>query len=185
MTFTKTWRSDDVPGGLVHQLAHEHSDIGGKPYRTISETIYAPIDGVMPVLGDATPPANGNDPAAAQGSPRYAPPQNRGVPNAAAQPPVPNAAPNASPNRAEFQRRFNADVSRYTRARVGLAKFQSTRGGPPVAALPADVAAAAGRLDSDLRATRLAISAGNDSITERNLNAVEDSLKVIEDFLAK
>jgi uncharacterized Zn-binding protein involved in type VI secretion len=183
LAFTKTWRSDDVPGGLVHQLTQQHSEIGGRPFRNITETIYAPFDGVMPVLGDATPPANGNDPAAAPGSPRYAVPQNRAVPSAATPPPraVPNATPNASSNRAEFQRRYSADVNRYSRTKIGLAQFQIKQG----AALPADVAAAAGRLDSDVRAARAAISAGNDSISERNLTALEDSLKVIEDFLAK
>ena len=148
MTFTKTWRSDEVPGGLVHQLAHEHTEIGGKPFRTIRESIYAPIDGVMPVLGDATPPGG--------------------------------TVPNAASNRAEFLRRYNAALSQVTRARMGLAQFQ-TRG----AVLPADVAAAADRLDTEARATRAAFSAGNDSIAERNLNALEDALKAIEDFLAK
>jgi len=183
LAFTKTWRSDDVPGGLVHQLTQQHSEIGGRPFRNITETIYAPFDGVMPVLGDATPPANGNDPAAAPGSPRYAAPQNRAVPSAATLPPraVPNATPNASSNRAEFQTRYSADVNRYSRTKIGLAQFQIKQG----AALPADVAAAVGRLDSDVRAARAAISAGNDSISERNLTALEDSLKVIEDFLVK
>jgi hypothetical protein len=179
MTFTQTWRSDDVPGGLVHQLVHEHRDIGGKPFRTIRESIYAPIDGVMPVLGDATPPAGGNDAPVTPGSPRNVAPQNRGVPNATTQPP--GTVPNVASNRVEFQRRYNAAVSRFTRAKVGLAQFQIKQG----AALPADVAAAAGRLDSEVRATRAAMSAGNDGITARNLNDLEDSLKLIEDFLAK
>jgi hypothetical protein len=173
MAFTKTWRSDDVPGGLVHQLVHEHRDIGGKPFRTIRETIYAPIDGIMPVLGDKTPPAEGNGAPATPATP-----QNRGLPNTATLPP--GATPNAAPNRAEFLRRYNVAVSRYSRARAGLAQLQ-TKG----AVLPADVAAAAGRLDADARAARAAISAGNDSSTVRNLNAFEDSLKVIEEFLAK
>ena len=51
--------------------------------------------------------------------------------------------------------------------------------------MPADVAAAAGRLDAEARATRAAISAGNENIAERNLNAFEDLLKIIEDFLAR
>ena len=192
MTFTKTWRSDEVPGGLVLEHKQQHMEIGGKPFRTISETIYAPIDGVMPVLNDATPPAQMNGGPEPPVTPqRGAPPSgttpNRAVPNAVTQPPatMPSAAaPNAAQNRIEFQKRFNALVGRYSRARVGLAQLQP-RGASPAAALPADVAAAAGRLDADLRAARVAISAGNDSITERNLTALEDSLKVIEDFLAK
>ncbi len=151
MTFTKTWRSDDVPGGLVHQLAHEHTEIGGKPFRTIRESIYAPIDGVMPVLGDNTPPAEGNGAPANRGIPGNVTPQNRGVPNAATQPPA--IVPNAAPNRAEFQRRYTALANRYSRVKIGLAQFQIK----PGTVLPADVAAAAGRLDGDLRAARAAI----------------------------
>ena len=152
LTFTKTWRSDDVPGGLVHELVHEHTEIGGKPYRTIRETIYAPIDGVMPVLGDGTPPAGGNGGA---------------------------AAPNAAPNRAELLGRYNTALSRVNRARAGLAMFQARQ------ALPPEVAAAAARLDSESRAARLAMSAGNDAIAARNLNALEEALKVAEDFLQR
>lgn len=79
---------------------------------------------------------------------------------------------NAAPNRVEFLRRYNAALSRFTRARMGPAQFQTKQ-------------AAVGRLDAEARATRAAIGAGNDSITARNLNALEDSLKVIEDFHAK
>jgi hypothetical protein len=190
MTFTKTWRSDEVPGGLVHQLAQQHTEIGGKPYRTIREEIYAPIDGVMPVLGDATPPAQQSASPAPPGAPRNVTPPNRGVPapqpSNAAQPAgtAPNVAPNAATNRLEFQRRLNADVNRITRARAGLAPYQ-TRGAPASTVLPAAVTAAAARLNADAQAARLAISAGNDSSSERNLKALEDSLKMIEDFLAK
>ena len=180
MTFTKTWRSDDVPGGLVHQLAHEHTEIGGKPFRTIRESIYAPIDGVMPVLGDATPPADGNGPPATAVTR-----QNRGVTNAAMQQPGPAPVPNAAPqNRVEFQRRYNAALRRIPRARVGLAQYQTQRASSG-GVVPADVAEAVGRLDVEARATRAAMSAGDDSIAERNLNALEDALKVVEDFLAK
>ncbi len=190
MTFTKMWRSNEVPGGLVHRLAQQHTEIGGKPYRTIREEIYAPIDGVMPVLGDATPPAQQSASPAPPGAPRNVTLPNRGAPNAAPQPPgtapnvAPNVAPNAATNRLEFQRRLNADMNRITRARAGLAPYQ-TRGAPTSTVLPAAVTAAAARLNADAQAARLAISAGNDSSSERNLKALEDSLKVIEDFLAK
>ena len=166
MTFTKTWRSDDVPGGLVHELAHEHTEIGGKPYRTIRETIYAPIDGVMPVLGDGMPPAEGNG--------------GNGAPARAGMPPNRGVVPNAAPNRAEFMGRYNAALSRVNRARAGLAQFQARHG-----VLPSEVAEAAGRLDSEARATRAAMSAGNDAIATKNLGALEDALKVVEDFLAR
>ena len=182
MTFTKTWRSDEVPGGLVHQLAQEHSQIGGKPYRSIKETIYAPIDGVMPVLGDEKPLAAGNGASATPGTPRNVTPPNRSVPNTAGQPPA--LAPNAASNRAEFLRRYNALAIRISHARVGLSRFQ-TRGAAPSAALPADVAAAARRLNAESQVARAAINAGNDSITVQNLKTLEDTLKAIEGFLAK
>jgi hypothetical protein len=75
-------------------------------------------------------------------------------------------------------------MNRITRARAGLAPYR-TRGAPTCTVLPAAVTAAAARLNADAQAARLAISAGNDSNSERNLKALKDSLKVIEDLLAK
>lgn len=37
-----------------------HSKEQQRRQQAIRESIYAPIDGAMPVLGDATPPADGN-----------------------------------------------------------------------------------------------------------------------------
>ncbi len=34
MAFSKTWRSDEVPDGLVVQHGQQHPDMGGKPFRT-------------------------------------------------------------------------------------------------------------------------------------------------------
>jgi hypothetical protein len=48
-SFTKTWRSDKVPGGLVLMQVHQRSMATGP--RSINETIYAPVDGVTPELG--------------------------------------------------------------------------------------------------------------------------------------
>ncbi len=115
MAFTKTWRSDEVPGSLVLQHGQQHADMGGKPFRTISETIYAPIDGVMPVLGDATPPASG-----APAPPRAAPA------------PVP-----APPPVSDLQRHYNEVSQRATSARLGLAQYQRLHGAST--SLPADV----------------------------------------------
>jgi hypothetical protein len=180
LTFTKTWRSDDVPGGLVHQLNQQHRDIGGKPFRTITETIYAPIDGVMPVLGDATPPAEGN--GATAGASRNVNPPNRAVPGVAPQPSA--TAANAPPNRAEFLQRYGASMTRLARARAGLAQYQS-RQSVSRAVLPGDVSVAAGRLDVQARAAVAAVNSGNDTLASQNLDALDDSLKVIENFLAR
>jgi hypothetical protein len=51
LTFTKTWTSDDVPGGLVRTQQQTHSLITGEIYRDIQQTLYAPLDGVEPQLG--------------------------------------------------------------------------------------------------------------------------------------
>src|SRR5579859_5895300 len=126
MEFTKTWRSDAVPGGLVLRHQQSHTEIGGKPFRNISETIYAPFDGVTPTLGDARPPA----------AETTAVPPNRGVPAPAAipQPPATSAVP-APADRTDLMKHYNEVMTRMTRARVGLAQWQRTRPGVP---LPAD-----------------------------------------------
>jgi hypothetical protein len=182
MSFTKTWRSDDVPGGLVHQLVQQHRDIGGKPFRTITETIYAPIDGVMPVLGEATPPAQATGARATPGTSGNVIPPNRVVPNTTAQPPA--TAPNAAQNRTEFLRRYSASMTRRARARAGLAQFQN-RPSASRTVLPADVSVAASRLDAQAGAAIAAMNTGNDTLAAQNLDALEESLKVIENFLAR
>ena len=57
LTFTKTWTSDEVPGGLVRTQQQTHTQITGETYRDISQTLYAPIEGVEPQLGDGATPA--------------------------------------------------------------------------------------------------------------------------------
>jgi hypothetical protein len=47
--YTETWRSDEVPGGLVLMQVHARSMATGP--RSITETIYAPLDGVTPEQG--------------------------------------------------------------------------------------------------------------------------------------
>jgi hypothetical protein len=183
MEFTKTWHSDDVPGALVLEHRQSHTEIGGKPYRTISETIYAPIDGVMPVLGDGTPPATGAAGRAAPGRAAGAPPQSNAAP--AAPPPVTpapraSAAPTPGNSRGEFVRHYSDIMNRASRARIGLARLSK-----PAATLPADVSAAAGRLDAQIRATRTAMGARNDVLAAQDLSDLEDSVKVVENFLAK
>jgi hypothetical protein len=48
-TFTKTWTSDEMPGGLVWLQSQSH---GRGPGRTITNTLYAPVAGVEPVVDD-------------------------------------------------------------------------------------------------------------------------------------
>ncbi|MGC9971950.1 MAG: hypothetical protein ABSE56_15330 [Bryobacteraceae bacterium] len=47
--FIKTWRSDEVPGGLVLQRSQARNTVVNT--RNISETIWAPVEGVVPELG--------------------------------------------------------------------------------------------------------------------------------------
>jgi len=53
-TFTKTWTSDEVPGGLVWLQSQSHSR---GPARTISNNLYAPVPGVEPVVDNPSMPA--------------------------------------------------------------------------------------------------------------------------------
>ncbi|MGB6267023.1 MAG: hypothetical protein WBF56_14890 [Candidatus Acidiferrales bacterium] len=70
LTFTKKWTSAEVPGGLVRLQQQTHTNILGGEYRNISQTLYAPIDGVDARLGNGGPrPAATTTPA-----PQAAPP---------------------------------------------------------------------------------------------------------------
>jgi hypothetical protein len=48
LTFTKTWYSDDVPGRMVREWKQNHLQTGGAGIRMVTETLYAPIEGVTP-----------------------------------------------------------------------------------------------------------------------------------------
>jgi hypothetical protein len=85
-SFTKTWRSDEVPGGLVLLQVHQRSMATGP--RNITETIYAPVDGVTPELGSGNSTVQPPAPAAAQPAEKdrtanTAQPVNSASPNAA------------------------------------------------------------------------------------------------------
>ena len=88
-TFTKTWTSDEVPGGLVWIQSQSHNR---GPGRVISSNLYAPVQGVEPMLDnrpgpDATPVTA--TPPAPVGRPMNPTPQERVVNDSAA----PAAAP--------------------------------------------------------------------------------------------
>jgi hypothetical protein len=197
MTFTKTWRSDEVPGGLVLEQKQTHSTITGGVYRDISETIYAPFDGIVPERGDEKPPigetAGGgrrgmpppSTPApvpqpVAPAAPPATPPVTRGKPRAAA--PVVPAAP-VSPE-AELARSYNLLVVRAARARAGLARF---RGGQDAGGnrVPDDVNAAAARLQPQIQEVVAAIRTRDNALAGQKLQAADETLKIIEQFLAK
>jgi hypothetical protein len=181
LTFTKTWTSDEVPGGLVRTQQQDHSDISGETYRNISQTLFAPIDGVEPQLGDTTSsapaaPNRGTTPAVPTSSP-----QGRGVP---ATPALPPASATSPASQAEFMRHYTAVMTRAVQDRSGLVQAQrrlAVAGTP----LPDDIRAAQDRLTSQQQALGLAMRTRDNAAAEQNLRAMEDTLAVIEKFIGK
>ncbi len=175
MTFTKTWTSDDVPGGLVRTQQQSHTQITGQTYRDIRQTLLAPIDGVEAQLGDATSAAP--SPAGTRNLPA-----SRGIPGGPAQP-APALGAAGQPN---VMAHYSAVTRRANIATVGLAQAQrraSVSGtGVPV---PDDIRAAQERLTKQQQAANLAIRTRDYTAAEPSLRAMEDTLAVIEDFLAK
>ena len=198
LTFTKTWTSDEVPGGLVRTQQQSHAEIAGGTYRDISQTLFAPIDGVEPQLGGATSsapsPAGNAAPLAApnRGTTPAVPtsrPQGRGVPAPApAAPPLPRGRPDpyaTSPaSQAEFMRHYTAVMTRAAQDRSGLLQAQrklAVAGTP----LPDDIRAAADRLNSQQREVGLAMRTRDYAAAEQDLRALEDTLAAIEKFIGK
>jgi hypothetical protein len=182
LTFTKTWSSDEVPGGLVRTQQQSHAEITNQTYRDIIQTLYAPIDGVDPQLGDATSPAPS---AAGNAAPRAAPATTSAQPA-----PVPVAAPpprgrpdpsETSPTgQAEFMQHYGAVMRRAAQDRSGLAQAQRKLAG---AILPDDIRAAQDRLNIQQRAVGLAIRTRDNAAAEQNLLEMEDTLAVMEKFI--
>ena len=178
LTFTKTWTSDEVPGGLVRTQQQTHTQITGETYRDISQTLYAPVEGVEPQSADGatTAPSAAGSPArppAAAVSAQPAPVRGRqevSATSAAGQP--------------EFTTHYGAVMSRAARVRSGLAQAQrkSSIAGVP---LPDDVRAAEVRLNSQVQAINLVMRTRDYAAGEQSLRAMEDTLAVIENFLAQ
>jgi hypothetical protein len=100
------------------------------------------------------------------------------------QPPVPVTPTQALSPQAEFAKHYHVVTIRALRAKVGLAQRQQ-RQGAPSAELPEDVRAARDRLNAQQQAVFSAISARDNSLAEQRLNDMEETLKVIEQFLTK
>jgi hypothetical protein len=165
LTFTKTWTSDEVPGGLVREQQQSHVEISGETYRNISQTLFAPIDGVEPQLGNATSSA----------------PSPTGT---AAPPGRPDPSATSPASQAELMRHFTAVMTRAARDLSGLAQAQrklAVAGTP----LPDDIRAAQDRLTSQQRACEAAMRTRDNAAAEQNLRAMEDTLAVIEKFIGK
>jgi hypothetical protein len=76
---------------------------------------------------------------------------------------------------------YSAVMQRAGRIKTALAQYQRR----PGAEVPTDVRSASDHLDAQLRAGLTAMSARNNSLAEQNLRALEDTVAVIERFLAK
>jgi hypothetical protein len=205
-TFTKTWTSEDVPGGLVLTHQQEHTEIVGKEYRNISETILMPVENVEPELGSGsahqvtpgapatqpqvpsrnTPPVatmNRTDAKAAPAmlapaSVQTAPPTSRPRPDS------PLTPTPAQSSQAELAKHFNLVMARAVRAESGLAHLQQ-RLAASGAQLPDDVRAARDRLGAQTQAVASAMRARDNAKAEQRLQDAEETLMVIEQFLAK
>ena len=204
LTFTKTWSSDEVPGGLVRIQEQSHAEITGETYRHITQTLYAPIDGVEPQLGDAASPApsragNGATPAVPNRGITPASPTSRpvgnGVPATPVQPvpaPVVPPAPRGrqvplaiSPTgQTEFMTHYVAVMTRAAKDRSALGQAQRKLA-LAGASLPDDIRAAQDRLISQQRAVGVAMGARDNAAAEQDLRAMEDTLAVIERFIGK
>jgi hypothetical protein len=185
LTFTKTWTSDDVPGGLVRTQQQSHAEITGQTYRYISQTLFAPIDGVDPQLGDATSsaPSPAGNAASAAAPPTSAQPAP--VPVSAPQPRGrldPSATPPTS--QVDFMQRYGAVMRRAAQDRAGLAQAQRKLSASRVP-LPDEMRDAQDRLNSQQRATALAMRTHDNVAVEQNLRAMEDTLAAIEKFIGK
>jgi hypothetical protein len=198
-TFTKTWTSEDVPGGLVLTHQQEHTEIVGKEYRNITETILTPVENVEPELGSwsahqVTPGAPATQPAtvgrntpaatAAPTTPVQPAPNQTAPPNSRRRPDLPLTPTPALSPQAEFARHYNLVMTRAIRAKAGLAQLQR-RQAAPGAALPDDVRAARARLDAQLQAVMTAMRARDNAAAEQRLQDADQTVVVIEQFLAK
>jgi len=191
-----SWRAHQVtPGAPAAQPATPNRNaLSPEPTRAsqgkgaaIGSTAAATPTGTAAPAGTATtlgttpnrsvgtvPPAIPLIPASGQ----IAPPISR------RQPPVPMTPTPAVSPQAEFARHYHAVTIRALRAKSGLAQRQQ-RPGAPAAELPEDVRTARDRLIAQQQALLSAMSARDNGLAEQRLNDMEDTLKVIEQFLAK
>jgi hypothetical protein len=192
LTFTKTWTSDEIPGGVVREQQQSHARASEEEYRNISHTLYAPGPNVEPQLGDApaaAPPAGTTAPSPApigKAAPPVAPPQPRAAP--AAPPPLRGrAAPQLSGSAAsqvEFLKRYSAVLTRAAQARSGLVQAERKLAAAGIA-VPDHIVAARERLASQQRAAGQAMSARDNTAAEQDLRDMEETLGVIEKFVGK
>ena len=175
LTFTKTWTSAEVPGGLVRLQQQTHSKGLDGEYRHISQTLYAPIDGIDARLGDGRPRAAANParPAATTIPAPQAPPPAR---------PASSATSNAT--QPDLMTHYRAVMVRVSQDRLALAQagIKLAVGG---GALPDEIRAAQNRLANQQQAVALAIRMRDNAAAEQRMGDLEDTLVVIEEYVSK
>jgi hypothetical protein len=193
-TFTKTWNSDEVPGGLVLQRSQHWSTVTNK--RNISLTIWEPTSSAQTEVpapsASAVQPAgvdrNTNTAQQTKANPNAAQPINNAaatsqVPTPLRDPNTPNKPPSSSSDQAAINQRYRADMMRLGAARTKLMQLQRSRTGAPVP-IPADVRAANDRLNGELQSLAIAMRSGDAALKQQSLQELEGTLTVIEKFLA-
>jgi hypothetical protein len=175
LTFTKTWTSAEVPGGLVRLQVQDHSKGLDGEYRHISQTLYAPIAGIDARLGDGRPPAAANParPAATTTPAPQAPPPAR---------PASPATSNAT--QPDLMTHYRVLTVRASQDRLALAQagMKLAAGG---GALPDEIRAARNRLANQQQAVELAIRMRDNAAAGQRMSDLEDTLAVIEKFVSK
>jgi hypothetical protein len=197
LTFTKTWTSAEVPGGLVRIQQQTHAQVTDQTYRNIQQTILVSINGDEPQLGAATssaPLPAGNAVEPNRGTTPASPtslPARREMPATPAQPAPaavrlprgrPDASTASSASQAELMTHYGAIMRRASQDRLRLAQTERKRTGVGVP-LPDEIRAAQERLNSEQQAVNLAMRARDYAAGQQRLGAMEDTLAVIEDFL--
>lgn len=155
-----------------------HSKSVGEEYRDISQTLYAPIDGVDPQLRDGatpTPPSAANPvrPAAPATPAQPAPPPARPVPSA--------TSPAMQP---DLMTHYRAVTTRASQARLALAQAER-RLTLACAALPDEIRTMRDRLATLQQAVALAMRTRGNAAAEQRMRDLEDTPAVIEKFIAK
>jgi hypothetical protein len=194
-TFTRTWMSDDVPGGVVLQHQQSYTDIAGKPFHTIIETIVAPVENVEPEL--ATRSAKGT-PSERTQAPTSQTPAAAPAPIPAPTPPPANTASSAAARagragatglsqadvaqQREFATQFSALQIRAVRVRQRMIQLLRTK---RPETMPNDVQAASDRLENEVRLAGQALSTRDSGAIRERLRDLDDTLSVLERYLAK
>jgi hypothetical protein len=196
--YVKIWTSDQVPGGMVLQRSYWGGQSGRSGARRIGETIYVPVQGVEPEVTSGSPATElGALPKANSGTLGAAPPaESRQVAAPPQLPPTrsvdtgragaPEASAISANEVAQWNQRYRTDLLRMQRARAELARrTYALRRNAPAVNVPQEVKEASDRLQAESQAVSMDMIGRNYTRLAQNMAALESTLKVVEDYLAK